>query len=97
PDTHRKEPDGHQETTGTRKRRARRPAAAVDAEAREAEASLGLTLIRKSRGTRPKRDPHIALVLAGGAVSGGAFKVGGLKALDDFLVGRKITDFDTYV
>jgi NTE family protein len=58
---------------------------------------VGLTLIRKSRGTRPKRDPRIALVLAGGAVSGGAFKVGGLKALDDFLVGRRITDFDTYV
>lgn len=58
---------------------------------------MGLTLIRKSRGTRPKRDPRVALVLAGGAVSGGAFKVGGLKALDDFLVGRKITDFDTYV
>jgi predicted acylesterase/phospholipase RssA len=58
---------------------------------------VGLTLIRKSRGTRPKRDPRIALVLAGGAVSGGAFKVGGLKALDDFLVERKITDFDTYV
>jgi predicted acylesterase/phospholipase RssA len=58
---------------------------------------VGLTLIRKSRGTRPKREPRVALVLAGGAVSGGAFKVGGLKALDDFLVGRKITDFDTYV
>jgi predicted acylesterase/phospholipase RssA len=58
---------------------------------------VGLTLIRKSRGARPKREPRVALVLAGGAVSGGAFKVGGLKALDDFLVGRKITDFDTYV
>jgi len=58
---------------------------------------LGLTLIRKSDPSRPKRDPKIALVLAGGAVSGGAFKVGGLKALDDFLVGRKITDFDNYV
>jgi len=58
---------------------------------------LGLTLIRKSDPSRPKRDPKIALVLAGGAVSGGAFKVGGLKALDDFLVGRKITDFDSYV
>lgn len=58
---------------------------------------MGLTLIRKSRGARPKRDPRIALVLAGGAVSGGAFKVGGLKALDDFLIGRKITDFNTYV
>ena len=58
---------------------------------------MGLTLIRKSDSTRLKRDPRIALVLAGGAVSGGAFKVGGLKALDDFLVGRKIVDFDTYV
>ena len=33
----------------------------------------------------------------GGAVSGGAFKVGGLKALNDFLVGRRVTDFDIYV
>lgn len=30
-------------------------------------------------------------------MSGGAFKVGGLRALDDYLVGRKITDLDTYV
>ena len=57
---------------------------------------MGLTLIRKGRGA-PKRDPKIALVLAGGAVSGGAFKVGGLKALDDFLVGRRTVDFDMYV
>jgi predicted acylesterase/phospholipase RssA len=63
----------------------------------EAEAGLGLTLIRKSPGTRRKRNPKVALVLAGGAVSGGAFKVGGLKALDDFLVGRKVTDLDLYV
>jgi predicted acylesterase/phospholipase RssA len=58
---------------------------------------LGLTLIRKSQGVRRKRNPTVALVLAGGAVSGGAFKVGGLKALDDFLVGRKVTDLDVYV
>src|SRR5262245_58801973 len=58
---------------------------------------LGLTLIRKSQGTHRKRNPKVALVLAGGAVSGGAFKVGGLKALDDFLVGRKIVDLDQYV
>ena len=58
---------------------------------------MGLTLIRKSRNTKPKQNPVVALVLAGGAVSGGAFKVGGLKALDDFLVGRKITELDTYV
>jgi predicted acylesterase/phospholipase RssA len=58
---------------------------------------VGLTLIRKSQGARPKRDPKLALVLAGGAVSGGAFKVGGLKALDDFFINRRITDFDLYV
>jgi len=58
---------------------------------------VGLTLIRKSDVSRPKGKPKVALVLAGGAVSGGAFKVGGLKALDDFLVNRKIADLDLYV
>jgi len=58
---------------------------------------VGLTLIRKSQGRAPKRDAKIALVLAGGAVTGGAFKVGGLKALDDYLTGRSITDLDHYV
>jgi NTE family protein len=58
---------------------------------------VGLTLIRKSDGARRRREPKIALVLAGGAVSGGAFKVGGLKALNDFLVGKKVTDLDVYV
>lgn len=58
---------------------------------------MGLTLIRKSQGIRRKRGAKVALVLAGGAVSGGAFKVGGLKALDDFLVDRKMIDLDLYV
>ena len=61
---------------------------------------MGLTLIRKGgKGARrfSRRKPKIALVLAGGAVSGGAFKVGGLKALNDFLVGRGVDDFDMYV
>ena len=58
---------------------------------------LGLTLIRKSDGVALTKTPRVALVLAGGAVSGGAFKVGGLKALNDFLVERKITDMDLYV
>src|SRR5262245_17767896 len=60
-------------------------------------ATMGLTLIRKSDPNRRKRNPKVAVVLAGGAVSGGAFKVGGLKALDDFFVGRRITDLDLYV
>lgn len=59
---------------------------------------MGLTLIRKGHnGQRSKRPSKIALVLAGGAVTGGAFKMGGLKALNDFLVGRDIADFDIYV
>lgn len=58
---------------------------------------MGLTLIRKSDAAKRKRNPKIALVLAGGAVSGGAFKVGGLKALDDYLVQRKVTDLDLYI
>jgi NTE family protein len=58
---------------------------------------MGLTIVHKSDLTARKRNPRVALVLAGGAVTGGAYKLGGLKALDDFLVNRKTTDFDIYV
>ena len=58
---------------------------------------MGITVIEKSNPNVRKRNPRTALVLAGGAVSGGAFKLAGLKALDDVLVNRKTTDFDTYV
>ena len=58
---------------------------------------MGLTIVHKSDLSVRKRNPRVALVLAGGAVSGGAYKLGGLKALDDFLVNRKTTDFDIYV
>ena len=58
---------------------------------------MGLTLIRKSEGCEPVEQPKIALVLAGGALTGGGFKVGGLKALNDYLVGRRVTDMDLYV
>src|SRR5262247_3258472 len=58
---------------------------------------MGLTIVHKSDLGARKRNPRIALVLAGGAVTGGAYKLGGLKALDDFLVNRKTTDFDIYV
>ena len=58
---------------------------------------MGLTLIRKSDGIALPKNPRVALVLAGGAIAGGAFKVGGLKALDDFLVERRVTEMDIYV
>ena len=58
---------------------------------------MGLTIVHKSDLSVHKRQPKVALVLAGGAITGGAYKLGGLKALDDFLVQRKTTDFDLYV
>ncbi|HJQ85153.1 MAG TPA: patatin-like phospholipase family protein [Candidatus Binatia bacterium] len=58
---------------------------------------MGLTIVHKSDLSTRKKNPRISLVLAGGAVTGGAYKLGGLKALDDFLVNRKTTDFDIYV
>jgi NTE family protein len=58
---------------------------------------MGITIVQKSDLGRPKQNPKIAIVLAGGAVSGGAYKVGGLHALDRLLQNRKVTDFDTFV
>lgn len=58
---------------------------------------MGITIIQKSDLTRKKPNAKTALVLAGGAITGGTFKVGGLKAFNDFLVNRKVTDFDMYV
>lgn len=58
---------------------------------------MGLTIVHKSDLGARKRHPRVALVLAGGAVTGGAYKLGGLKALDDVLVNRKTTEFDIYV
>lgn len=58
---------------------------------------MGITIVQKSDLSRKKPNAKTALVLAGGAISGGTYKVGGLKALNDFLVNRKVTDFDIYV
>lgn len=58
---------------------------------------MGITIVQKSDLSVRKQNPKIALVLAGGAVTGGAFKLGGLKALDDFLVNRKTNEFHTYI
>ncbi len=58
---------------------------------------MGITILQKSDLNRPKPNPKVAIVLAGGAVTGGAFKVGGLQALDCYLENMKVTDFDTFV
>jgi NTE family protein len=59
---------------------------------------VGLTVVEKSHLHRRRQaNPKIALVLAGGAISGGAFKLGGLIALNTYLEGRKMHEFDMYV
>ena len=58
---------------------------------------MGISIVQKSDLSKKRPNAKTALVLAGGAVTGGSFKVGGLKALNDFMVNRKVTDFDLYV
>lgn len=63
----------------------------------------GITVLGKhDPTTRAGRPSRIALVLAGGAITGGAFKAGGLRALDEILRRRaanrfRLTDFDLFV
>ncbi len=68
----------------------------------------GITIIQKRDPTLVRLHPSkVALVLAGGAVSGGGFKVGGLRALDELFERRRfpggrvaqwvLTDCDMFV
>ncbi len=61
------------------------------------ETDLGISIVQKSSLDHPKTNPKLALVLAGGAVTGGAFKLGGLKAFSRFMVNRRFKDFDIFV
>jgi predicted acylesterase/phospholipase RssA len=57
---------------------------------------MGVTFVHKSDLSKPCANPKVALVLAGGAVSGGAFKLGGLVALNSYLKNTKVTNFQIY-
>lgn len=59
----------------------------------------GITILSKhDPAARGDRKSRVALVLAGGAITGGAFKAGGLRALDELLrPGRRLSDFDLFV
>ena len=50
---------------------------------------------RRSAGTPPSE--RRALVLSGGGITGLAYEIGALRALDDLLVGNTTNDFDIYV
>jgi predicted acylesterase/phospholipase RssA len=68
----------------------------------------GITVIQKrDPEVRPLRPGKVAIVLAGGAISGGAYKAGGLQALDEIFARRRLEggrtvpfglcDFDIFV
>ncbi len=61
------------------------------------EVSVGITLVEKGDRSRPRPHAKVGLVLAGGAISGGAFKIGGLIALNTYLGNRSVVDFDMYL
>jgi predicted acylesterase/phospholipase RssA len=65
-------------------------------ELRHGGRKVGIIIVQKSQAAR-KKNPSIALVLSGGAISGGAFKIGGLLALDVLLANRSVTDFNLYM
>ncbi len=46
---------------------------------------------------RSARAGKLALVLAGGGMTGAVYEIGALRAIDDLLVGRTVNDFDIYV
>lgn len=58
---------------------------------------MGITIVQKGNLKDKRRDSLKALILAGGAVTGGSFKAGGLKALNDYFVNFSVNDFDIYV
>ena len=49
-----------------------------------------------SRNGRHSED-KIALVLAGGGMTGAVYEIGALRAIDDLLVDRSVNDFDIFV
>ncbi len=58
---------------------------------------MGITIVQKSNLKKKKPKAKKALILAGGAVTGGSFKAGGLKALNDYLIDFEVNDFDIFV
>ena len=58
---------------------------------------MGITIVQKSDLKHPKPNPKVALVMSGGGISGGAFKIGGLNALSSFMANRRLRDFDMFV
>lgn len=58
---------------------------------------MGITIVQKSDLKKVRPGAKKALILAGGAVTGGSFKAGGIKALNDYFVDFSVNDFDIFV
>ena len=58
---------------------------------------MGITIVHKSGKGPARKGAGKALILAGGAITGASFMAGGLKALNDYLDGFSVADFDMYV
>lgn len=58
---------------------------------------MGITIVQKSNLKEKKPKAKKALVLAGGALTGAAFKIGGLKALNDYFGNFDIRNFDIFL
>ena len=49
------------------------------------------------KAPRPQKRSKVALVLAGGGITGAVYEVGALRAINDALRGLTVNDFDIYV
>lgn len=58
---------------------------------------MGITIVQKSNLKKKKPKGKKALILAGGAITGGSFKAGGVKALNDYMTNFTVNDFDIFV
>ncbi|MFH1874334.1 MAG: patatin-like phospholipase family protein [Pseudomonadota bacterium] len=58
---------------------------------------MGITIVQKSDLRKKKPKATKALILSGGAITGGSFKAGGIKALNDYFTNFQVTDFDIFV
>lgn len=58
---------------------------------------MGITIVQKSNLRKKKIKAKKSLILAGGAVTGGSFKAGGIKALNDYFIDFSVNDFDIFV
>ncbi len=58
---------------------------------------MGITFVQKSDLSIKRPHAKVALVLAGGAISGGSYTLAGLKALNNLMINKDVTDFDIFV